>query len=134
MRNGGPFDVDEDAADRHLACQIDLEPEFTAIVEAEPERNWTGDEAAFWPIRAGAVHRGWSPEEIDDALQDLAAYRHLGRLANRITDAQIAAVKRMLAHPESIAAPPPRTSLRFVLLGAGLAAGTIGIAWWIGAL
>ena len=124
-----PFAIDEDAADRHLACQIDIEEAFVQIAEAEPERHWTGDEAAFWPVRASAAVRGWSPQEIDDALMDLAACRHLGRLANRLTDEQIASARRMLDEPEWPAAPAPPSALLWVLLGAGVTSATLGLIW-----
>jgi len=118
--------------DRELLCQVALEPAFESICSLDPERHWKGDESEFWLIRASATHAHWTPEEIDDALIDLAANRHLGLLSNRLTDEQIAEIKRRMTPPPRQAAPPPQSSKPYVLLGAAVTAAAFALAMMLG--
>jgi hypothetical protein len=118
-----------DGVDRALLCQVALGSAFETVCAGDPDRHWTGDEGAFWQVRLAATMVGWTPDEIDDALIDLAAYRHLGRLANRITDEQIAEIVPSEDPPPL---PDPPSSRPWVILGGAIVAACFGLAMMLG--
>jgi hypothetical protein len=133
-KKGRVFMIDPppaDGVDRELLCQIALETMFERVCATEPDRHWTGEEGDFWQIRVGATMAGWTRAEIDDALMDLAANRHLGRLANRITDEQIVEIAHRLDDPAS-PLPDPPSSRPWVFLGGAIVAAGFGLAMMLG--
>jgi hypothetical protein len=131
-RQGSIFTINPppaDGVDRALLCQVALDSAFETVCAFDPDRHWTGGESEFWPVRVSAKRAGWSIDEIDDALIELAAYRHLGRLANRITDQQIAEFVRSEDPPPL---PDPPSSRPWVILGGAIVAAGFGLAMMLG--
>jgi hypothetical protein len=115
-----------DGVDRALSCKVAVGSMFETICATDPNRNWIGDEGVFWPVRLGATMAGWTENEIDEALIDLAANRYLVRVINQMTDQEIAEITSIREPAPPLLDPP--SSRTWVLLGGAIVGAGFGLA------